>query len=414
MIMRKLLFTLAVALQFTVVGAYAQNITAAQYIERYKSLAISSMEEYGIPASIKLAQGLVESSNGNSRLAREANNHFGIKCKSDWTGDTILHDDDAKGECFRKYDSPVDSYRDHSEFLVKSPRYAALFKLEPTDYKGWARVLASSGYATNPKYSLLLIKAIEDNELFLIDEQVAGGSSVSQKKETPVKESEPIKVPVISQPVEDSQQFIEEAAPTKAAKVKKAKKVKTPKATKGTSVSSSSGNLNQVVIPIGGASTATAAKSSKFSLKGLIGKPNNSGMTMPNNVYNGPKLGGQGHYLVKSSPREVYKNNNVDFVLARDGETFEVIAQSVGISSVKLMAYNEVKGASVQVTEGSVVYIAPKLSKVQNGFKIHTVAKGETLHSIAQRYGVKCASLAKINGVNVGYNVSVGQRIRLL
>ena len=144
--------------------------TREEYIDRYKSIAVAHMERYGIPASITMAQALLESDNGNGRLAREGNNHFGIKCKSTWTGATISHDDDAKGECFRKYPSVEESYRDHSEFLDKSARYQDLFKLDPTDYKGWAHGLQKAGYATNPQYAQQLIKIIEDYQLFLLDE----------------------------------------------------------------------------------------------------------------------------------------------------------------------------------------------------------------------------------------------------
>ncbi len=119
------------------------------------------MKEFGVPASITLAQGMLESSNGNSTLAVNANNHFGIKCHSDWTGDTYHMDDDAVNECFRKYPSVLDSYRDHSKFLKNRTRYAALFLLEKTDYKGWAQGLKDAGYATNSKYPQLLVSLIE-------------------------------------------------------------------------------------------------------------------------------------------------------------------------------------------------------------------------------------------------------------
>lgn len=151
-------------------SARGQQMTRQQYIEKYKAYAIEDQEIYGIPASIKMAQALLESDNGNSRLARLGNNHFGIKCKKDWTGKTINHDDDAPQECFRKYSSVEESFRDHAEFLDKSPRYQALFELDPTDYKGWAYGLSKAGYATNPKYPELLIKIIEDNQLYLLDQ----------------------------------------------------------------------------------------------------------------------------------------------------------------------------------------------------------------------------------------------------
>ncbi|MFN4083840.1 MAG: LysM peptidoglycan-binding domain-containing protein [Bacteroidia bacterium] len=143
--------------------------TVQQYIEMYSAVAVQEMLRSRIPASIKLAQGVLESGNGNSRLAREANNHFGIKCKSTWTGPVMYEDDDAPQECFRKYESAIDSYRDHSDFLMKNVRYAFLFDLPPNDYKGWAYGLKKAGYATNPQYAELLITFIEKHKLYEYD-----------------------------------------------------------------------------------------------------------------------------------------------------------------------------------------------------------------------------------------------------
>jgi LysM repeat protein len=147
------------------------NSARQQYIDKYAKLAMKNMVEYKIPASITLAQGCLESGNGNSELARKSNNHFGIKCHSSWTGKRTYHDDDKKQECFRVYDDVYDSYADHSKFLQK-PRYAKCFELKITDYKSWAKELKRAGYATNPKYPDLLIKIIEENELWRYDEQV--------------------------------------------------------------------------------------------------------------------------------------------------------------------------------------------------------------------------------------------------
>lgn len=146
----------------------ALSASAQDYISRYKDIAIKEMNTYGIPASITLAQGLLESANGNSTLAREANNHFGIKCTSDWKGGSFLKDDDAIDDCFRVYNSAEDSFRDHSEFLLRK-RYAALFELERNDYVGWAKGLKQAGYATNPRYAQLLIDLIERYELHHYD-----------------------------------------------------------------------------------------------------------------------------------------------------------------------------------------------------------------------------------------------------
>lgn len=145
-----------------------QNTTRKQYIEQYSQDAITQMHKYDIPASITMAQGILESSNGNSKLAVKGNNHFGIKCHN-WEGKKIYEDDDKKNECFRKYDNALASFEDHSLFLKKYNRYAFLFDYKITDYKSWAKGLKSAGYATNKKYAELLIKLIEENQLYELD-----------------------------------------------------------------------------------------------------------------------------------------------------------------------------------------------------------------------------------------------------
>lgn len=146
-----------------------QTLTRAQYIEMYAPMAVESQVLYGIPASITLAQGCLESGNGNSRLAREGNNHFGIKCGGTWDGPSLRHDDDAPQECFRSYSSAAESYVDHALFLSERERYRSLFDLDPKDYKGWARGLKAAGYATNPAYAELLIRIIEEYNLQRFD-----------------------------------------------------------------------------------------------------------------------------------------------------------------------------------------------------------------------------------------------------
>ena len=138
---------------------------AEVYISSYKDIAVAEMNQFGIPASITLAQGILESGNGESRLATEGKNHFGIKCHDNWNGETIIEDDDEKGECFRKYSKVADSYRDHSLFLTERERYSSLFDLSPTNYKAWAKGLKKAGYATNPKYPSLLIDLIKKYDL---------------------------------------------------------------------------------------------------------------------------------------------------------------------------------------------------------------------------------------------------------
>jgi LysM repeat protein len=157
---------------FSPLWLIAQNnkkTTTDEYITAYKDFAVLEMHQSGVPASITLSQGILESSSGNSRLAKEGNNHFGIKCKSDWKGKTIFADDDAPNECFRAYNSVLESYQDHSNFLKSNWRYQELFKLSGTDYKGWAEGLRKAGYATNPKYHDILINLIDRYELHKFD-----------------------------------------------------------------------------------------------------------------------------------------------------------------------------------------------------------------------------------------------------
>lgn len=162
----KLLLTL---LLFSLLSfSQTRNPTYMSYISQYGQLAVKQQKEYGIPASITLAQGLLESGAGASSFARESNNHFGIKC-NDWMGEKIYHDDDEKGECFRKYNQVLESYEDHSLFLKNKPRYAFLFQLNPTDYEGWAFGLKKAGYATDPAYAYKLITIIENYDLHQYD-----------------------------------------------------------------------------------------------------------------------------------------------------------------------------------------------------------------------------------------------------
>lgn len=179
-------YVLLVLLLWIVSSGFAQQeeLTRKKYIEKFYKLAISEMERSGIPASITLAQGCWESQNGNSRLATEGNNHFGIKCKSEWRGKKIYHDDDAKGECFRKYIHAEASYTDHTNFLMSGSRYSFLFQLDPKDYIGWANGLKKAGYATDTNYAQRLIKIIEDYKLNLFDEYADNRQIASIKKET--------------------------------------------------------------------------------------------------------------------------------------------------------------------------------------------------------------------------------------
>ena len=158
--------------------------TVEDYIGLYSGAAMQSMKTYGIPASIKLAQGILESGSGNGTLCRTANNHFGIKCKEEWTGETVSHTDDAPDECFRKYHSAMESYNDHSEFLANRVYYKNLFTLDKSDYSAWAKGLKKAGYATDPRYPQKLISIIERYKLYEYDQKVLGSNYQFVAKKT--------------------------------------------------------------------------------------------------------------------------------------------------------------------------------------------------------------------------------------
>jgi hypothetical protein len=198
----KPLLTLVFAIISNLIFAQSSE-TVRKYIDTYKNVAIAEEIRTGVPAAITLAQGIHETGAGTSDLVLKSNNHFGIKCKGDWSGESVSHDDDAKGECFRKYIDPIDSYKDHSDFLKNRPYYASLFKIDPSDFKSWAYGLKKAGYATNPKYAQILIKLVEDYDLqqytllalngkFSDNNDVAYASNIKTESLVETKINEPV------------------------------------------------------------------------------------------------------------------------------------------------------------------------------------------------------------------------------
>lgn len=178
---------IAVVILLVLTTLYSFADDTQEYIRKYRKIAVKEMRKYGIPASITLAQGILESGSGNSRLAKKGKNHFGIKCTSDWNGRTIREDDDKKDECFRRYRRAKHSYRDHSEFIATKKRYQFLFEYDTHDYKSWANGLKKAGYATNPNYPTLLINLIEKYDLEKYDKR--GARRMIRKEDRAYKES---------------------------------------------------------------------------------------------------------------------------------------------------------------------------------------------------------------------------------
>lgn len=299
--MKFIFFLVFLLSALTVFSQDKKNATYLEYIEKYKDIAVEQMRTYKIPASITLAQGILESGAGRSALALRSNNHFGIKCGSSWKGKTTKHDDDKRNECFRVYSSAEESYVDHSKFLLKA-RYTPLFQLNPLDYKGWARGLKACGYATSPVYAKKLIELIDTYELYLYDEDEYG---VSRR---PVKYDE-----------------------------------------------------------------------------------------------------------IKINIHKFFTNNDILCVKAIAGDTWESLSKELGVSSKKLLKFNEAE-SSVRINEGDLIYIQKKQKKADKKYKKnpwHKVKTGESMYSVAQLYGIRMKNLYKMNFKSPDYTPREGDLLKI-
>ncbi|QGY46268.1 LysM peptidoglycan-binding domain-containing protein [Maribellus comscasis] len=295
---------------FTIQSAFSQQ-SRHDYIAKYQMLAIEEMNRSGIPASITMAQACLESGDGNSELARKSNNHFGIKCKSNWKGKKVYHDDDAKNECFRKYKTVEESFVDHTDFLTNNARYSFLFQLDPTDYKSWARGLKKAGYATAGHYDKTLIKIIEDFKLFRLDYEISF-EQIGAYRDNPI---------------------------------------------------TNQGISNTLTI----------------------------------NPYRAHK---------------VINMNNLDAVVAKEGDTYEIIAQEFDLRNWELYKFNDQPKGYVPL-ENEVIYIENKKRKASRKDKVHRVETGETMHYISQMYGIKLKPLLRRNDMKKGEQPQPGEVIQL-
>lgn len=389
--MKKLVF-LFVASIVLVASSFSQSSEVIRnYIETYKDIAIQEMIRTGVPASIKLAQGIHETGAGQSVLASKSNNHFGIKCKSEWKGPSVSHDDDARGECFRKYESPFESYRDHSDFLSTRSHYASLFKLDPTDYEAWAYGLKKAGYATNPKYPQILIKIIRDYNL-----QEYSLIALGKKG----NDGEPLWVS------QDNDPAVDVASP----QVEKPKKVYPSGIFK-------INETNVVFVPKGTAYLAIAqlynvSLSRLFDFNELTG--------MEETMYD------QLVFLQRKR-----KQGAIEFHIVEDGESLKDIAQSEGIRLESLVEYNNLK-PNEQPRTGEKLHLRSKaenrpfLSAISKGkdegsnqatfasntYIEHVVEPKETLYSISKKYSVNVDDLMKWNNLQSS-GLHIGQELRI-
>ncbi|MCZ2442968.1 MAG: glucosaminidase domain-containing protein [Flavobacteriales bacterium] len=287
---------------------FSQKNTTEDYIRLYKDASIENMKLKKIPASITLAQGILESGNGNSDLAVNANNHFGIKCHKEWNGATYFKDDDAPNECFRKYNSVLDSYKDHADFLTSRERYNALFSLDITDYKGWARGLKAAGYATNPNYADRLIDLIEKYNLNAFDLLTA-------------TKEQPYNVTKLPDNIQTNQ--------------------------KGTGMVFFVNGLRAVEVKSGQTKVGLATD---FGLKvAQLEKYNELGIG--DELYEGQ--------LIFLEPKRSSAESGKDFHFVKQGETFYSIAQMYGIWVKDLLKKNK-KGLGSTLKEGERMYLRKK------------------------------------------------------
>ena len=307
---KPILFFSLLCLAISFIQAQNRNQAYNDYIIKYAQFAVIQQKEYGIPASITLAQGLLESGAGLSELALKSNNHFGIKCH-DWVGEAVYHDDDDKGECFRKYNNVLESYEDHSKFLKDRKRYAFLFDLSSTDYEAWAQGLKKAGYATDPTYAYKLISIIENYNLHEFDK---GGNKTNK------------------QTAENKQ----------------------------------------------------------------------------NNQNDKPAIGS----VDSCANHQVFKTNQIKFVVSAPGDTYGSIADEFNISEKRILKFND-KGSKDELQPGMQVYIQMKKMKAARGNQVHVVKAGETMYGISQNYGIRLEYLYKLNKMPFNIGPQVGQVLKL-
>jgi LysM repeat protein len=398
--MRLLFFSLLALCTSALAAQSPQAVNA--YVERYKAIAIEEMKTYGIPASVTLAQGIHESGCGCSALALNSNNHFGIKCHEEWSGQTYHHDDDQPQECFRVYSCPEESFRDHSEFLKSRPRYATLFSLDPTDYRAWARGLKAAGYATNPKYTEIIINLIETYNLTQFDKPL------SKKEIAKAEAKNNSEVDMIKQSLIQSTSQLP-AAPA------------------------------SVTEPAAHPKTIDIAKSASDEkivngVKAIIYK-NDAPVAFIAQKYN---LTVQQLYSFNDlASTEKFKENDLIYLEnkkqecattqyeVQNGETMRDISQKFAVQLSALTKRNEIPMGCEPVA-GELVVLRGKrevplkfkvTDKATQGKasveteKVHTVESNETLYSISRQYNIPIDTLKKINGLGDEGNIRIGQTL---
>ena len=401
----------------------AQKTATLIYIDQYKDIAISEMKRTGIPASITLAQGIIESNSGESNLALNYKNHFGIKCKSGWKGETTYQDDDAKQECFRVYPNSNTSFIDHSNFLKTRPNYAPLFELDPVDDSAWAYGLKKAGYATASDYPKKLLKVINDFELsqynfpelaFYDDDDTPTQKVDTSKKIEVRKTIEPIIVAdsaknnsVKSDLVKiDSVKKVEDIfidtiqlSSVKGISSSDTKKITAPTAMNGIGIIA----IEQVKESAVKIDTILAIDTSKNKKEIKLQEAN---------IIGGSKLitNTQNSAAKFEYPKGKFKANQLLAIWAQAGSSFLDIANTYTIALYKLYGYNDLEETDL-LAKDQILYLVPKRKEVSK--KVHLVAAGETLYDISQNEGIQLNYLEAYNAGVTDKNLEVGSTLVL-
>ena len=400
----KFKFTILLLLPFFCITLSAQKTATLIYIDQYKDIAIKEMKRTGIPASITLAQGIVESNSGESNLAFNFNNHFGIKCKTDWKGETTYQDDDSKQECFRAYPNANASFIDHSNFIKTRPNYAPLFQLDPVDDSAWAIGLKKAGYATSSDYANKLMKVIDDYELSqfnfpeLNDENDTASSETMAVIEKPTITPKTIEAKNTSLDKKETSASLVSEAPKEvsiaivekkdtAIAVKKDSTIEV-KAVKDTA----SNYINQASLPIN-------------NIKGIESSKNNATITeiKMNSIGKDTAIVKKPITPVKDTiakkptsiyPDKPFKINQVAVIWAKAGISLLQIATEHNISLYKVFVFNDLKETDL-LAQDQLLFLANKKAEGDKSF--HLVITGESLYDISQKEGIQLKKLKEYN-----------------
>lgn len=351
----KKIFTITFA--FCSLWANAQRDKAELYIQQYSEIAVQEMIRTGIPAAIKLAQGILESQSGESNLVKKSNNHFGIKCKPEWTGDRTYHDDDEKGECFRVYPNAEASYRDHSDFLRSRAHYNFLFSLNSADYEAWAYGLKKAGYATSPTYPQKLIKVIKDFNLDRFNTLAAEPKSTPEKTNStvPANSSNNLSVP---------------------------------------------NNIKQSTLTT--STSVVSVENKNIPAEDLSKDVETDLQTSKNETIDSKKK--------PSYPSSVFTINQTKVIYANEGMSLLALANEYGITLSKIMEYNELHNIDI-LEQDQLIFLEKKQKKGATDY--HIVKEGESFYSIAQQEGVRLENVLQYNSFAANSTPTIGNKILL-